>query len=234
MYMVLEMCHEHEYHFSNKFALRFYAHAVHIGRIRKNTYKEVKLLNIANKDKTAPIFNMNIVWVYVEEGKSLGLKIWSFFENFTVSSASALTEEGLLSAKVFLPPWVFIRREPWMPASRRIWRTETAVSATEVVPSAEPFAESGSQNALGEGALHRERDLVLSAKRVVAESWTFGSRANPRSRWILCFVSGSGETLGTQQDAIHPMSRKTTTRRAETSGLHMQPIFFPVFESDGR
>jgi hypothetical protein len=39
MYMVLEMSHEHEYHFSNKFALWFYALAVHIGRIR-NKYKE--------------------------------------------------------------------------------------------------------------------------------------------------------------------------------------------------
>jgi hypothetical protein len=37
--MVLEMSHEHEYHFSNKFALWFYALAVHIGRIR-NKYKE--------------------------------------------------------------------------------------------------------------------------------------------------------------------------------------------------
>jgi hypothetical protein len=39
MYMVLEMSPEHEYHFSNKFALWFYALAVHIGRIR-NKYKE--------------------------------------------------------------------------------------------------------------------------------------------------------------------------------------------------
>jgi hypothetical protein len=79
MYMVLEMSHEHEYHFSNKFALWFYALAVHIRRIRKNTYKEVKLLNIANKDKMAPILNMYIVWVYVEQGKSLGSKMWSSF-----------------------------------------------------------------------------------------------------------------------------------------------------------
>jgi hypothetical protein len=55
-------------------------------------------------------------------------------------------------------------------------------SDAEAVPSAEPFAESGSQNALHEGALHREpglrreQDLVLSAKRACAESWTFGSR----------------------------------------------------------
>jgi hypothetical protein len=39
MYMVLEMSHEHEYHFSNKFALWFYTLAVHIRRIR-NKYKE--------------------------------------------------------------------------------------------------------------------------------------------------------------------------------------------------
>jgi hypothetical protein len=39
MYMVLEMSHEHEYHFSNKFALWFYALAVHIRRVR-NKYKE--------------------------------------------------------------------------------------------------------------------------------------------------------------------------------------------------
>jgi hypothetical protein len=37
--MVLEMSHEHEYHFSNKFSLRFYALAVHTGRIG-NKYKE--------------------------------------------------------------------------------------------------------------------------------------------------------------------------------------------------
>jgi hypothetical protein len=41
-------------------------------------------------------------------------KVWArkcevFFENFTVSSAHVLTEEGLLSAKVFLAPWVFLR-----------------------------------------------------------------------------------------------------------------------------
>jgi hypothetical protein len=99
-----------------------------------------------------------------------------------VSSAHALTEEGLLSAKVFLAPWVFLRWEPWMPNSRQIWRTGTAVTGVEAVPSAKPFAESGSQNALGEGALHhepglrRELDLVLSAKRVCAERWIFGSR----------------------------------------------------------
>jgi hypothetical protein len=39
MYMVLEMSHEHEYRCSNKFAIWFYALAVHIGHIR-NKYKE--------------------------------------------------------------------------------------------------------------------------------------------------------------------------------------------------
>jgi hypothetical protein len=58
----------------------------------------------------------------------------------------------------------------------------TTITGVGAVPSAEPFAESGSQKALGEAALHhepglrRERDLVLSAKRVCAESWIFGSR----------------------------------------------------------
>jgi hypothetical protein len=63
------------------------------------------------------------------------------------------------------------------------------------VPSAEPFVESGSQNALGEGALHREpglrreRDLVLSVKRVCAESWIFGSQ-----RTFGLPISGSAAT----------------------------------------
>jgi hypothetical protein len=36
MYMVLEMSHEHESHFSNNFTLLFHALVVHIGPIRKN------------------------------------------------------------------------------------------------------------------------------------------------------------------------------------------------------
>jgi hypothetical protein len=53
--------------------------------------------------------------------KEFGLEnVKLFFENFTVSSAHALIEEGLLSAKVFLASWVFLRREPWMPDCRRI------------------------------------------------------------------------------------------------------------------
>jgi hypothetical protein len=39
----------------------------------------VKLLNIANKFKMVPILNMYIVWVYVEQGKSLDSKMWSYF-----------------------------------------------------------------------------------------------------------------------------------------------------------
>jgi hypothetical protein len=46
--------------------------------------------------------------------KKFGHENVKFFENFTVSSAHALTEEGFLSAKVFLALWVFLRREPWM------------------------------------------------------------------------------------------------------------------------
>jgi hypothetical protein len=36
MYMVLEMPHEHESHFSNNFTILFHALVVHIGPIRKN------------------------------------------------------------------------------------------------------------------------------------------------------------------------------------------------------
>jgi hypothetical protein len=160
----------------------------------------------------APILNMYFVWVYVEQGKSLNSKMLSFFENFVVSRANTPTEEGVLSAKVVPVSWVPIRREPWRPDSRRIWQTGTTVTVVGVAlstgfspraPALElsaknictvgwPFAESGSQNALGEGPLRRgplrERGSCCSLRREPvprAGSLALGEASG--SRWRLYF-----------------------------------------------
>ena len=56
MYRVLEMSHEHEYHFSNNFTLTFHALAVHIGRIRKNYEERSKIVKYSKQSRNGANF----------------------------------------------------------------------------------------------------------------------------------------------------------------------------------
>jgi hypothetical protein len=100
MYIVLEMSHEHEYHFSNKCTPWFYAPAIHIGRITKKYIERSEIVKYSKQRKNGANFEhvhcMSVCWV----SKKFELKNVKFFKT---------------------SPWLCRIHSPKREGSRRMW-----------------------------------------------------------------------------------------------------------------